>query len=257
MQFQEVCIADSDAAIHRFARTAVIEDGLAVTGETCDFECIKYVFSLSAVKDRCGNMNPGNIRFRHAVLIKVITGSTESFFQTRIHFLDLLAQFMDSPAKVSFQNLTDIHTRRYAQGVQDDLDRRAIGQERHVFLAHDAGDDTLVTMTTGHLIAFVNLTFLSDVDTNQTGYAGRQFVVVFTGEYADVDNLARFAVGNAQGRITDFTFLIAENSAKETFFRSQFRFALRRNFTDQDVAGEYVGTDHDNPFHRGSSCFLR
>ena len=68
---------------------------------------------------------------------------------------------MDSPAKVSFQNLTDIHTRRYAQGVQDDLDRRAIGQERHVFLTHDAGDDTLVTMTTGHLIAFVNLTFLS------------------------------------------------------------------------------------------------
>lgn len=153
MQFQEVCIADSDAAIHRFARTAVVEDGLAVTGETCDFKGIKYIFSLSAVKDRGSNVNPGYVRFRHAVLIKVIAGSTKSFFETRIHFLDLFAQFMDSPAKVSFQNLTDIHTRRYAQGVQDDLDRRAIGQERHIFLAHDAGDDTFVTMTTGHLIA--------------------------------------------------------------------------------------------------------
>ena len=94
----------------------------------------------------------------------------------------------------------------------------------------------------------MDLTFLSDVDADQASYARRQFVVVFTGEYANVDDLARFAVRNAQGRITDFPFLVAENSAEETFFRSQFRFTFRRNLTDQYVAREYVGTDHDDPF---------
>ena len=246
MQFKEVRVTDSDAAVHRFPCTAIIEDGFAVFRQTGDLQGFKDVFGLSAVEDRCCNMDTGDVRFGHAVFIEIIAGSAEFFFQARIHFLDLFAQFVDSPAKVGFQNLTDIHTRRYAQGVQDDLDRRAIGQERHIFLAHDAGDDTLVAVTTSHLVAFVDLTFLGDVDADQTVYARRQFVVIFTGEDADVDDFPRFTMRYAQRRIADFAFLVAEDGAQQAFFRCQFRFAFRRDFADQDVAREDVGTDHDD-----------
>ena len=121
-----------------------------------------------------------------------------------------------------------------------------VRQERHVFLSHNAGYDTLITMSTGHLIAFVNLTFLSDVYTYKLVYTGRQFIIVFTRENANRYNLTRFAVRYTQRRIAHFPFLVTENSPQKTFFRSQFRFALRRNFSDKNVTGHDIGTDANN-----------
>ena len=103
-------------------------------------------------------------------------------------------------------------------------------------------------MTTRHLIAFVDFTFLCDVHSDEAVDARWQFIVVFTRKDADIDNLTRFTMRNAQGRIPYFPFLITENSPQESFFRRQFCFAFRRNFTDENIAREYVSTDHDDTF---------
>ena len=99
-----------------------------------------------------------------------------------------------------FQNLSDIHTARYAQWIKNNLNRLAIRQERHVFTWHNAGNNALVTVTACHLIAFRNLTFLSDVYTYLLVNARWQFISVFAGEHFHTDNFTSFAMWNAQGK---------------------------------------------------------
>ena len=70
-------------------------------------------------------------------------------------------------AQMDLQNLPDVHTGRDAQGVQHNIQRRAIRQERHILLRQDAGDDALVTVTAGHLIADGDLPLLGDIDTGR------------------------------------------------------------------------------------------
>ena len=53
------------------------------------------------------------------------------------HLADLEAQALRRPAQVGFQHLTDVHARRHAQRIQHDVDRRTVGEVRHVFDRHD------------------------------------------------------------------------------------------------------------------------
>ena len=57
------------------------------------------------------------------------------------------------PAKMGLENLSDVHTARYAEWVEDDVDRTAIGEERHVLLGDDTRNDTLVAVASRHLVA--------------------------------------------------------------------------------------------------------
>jgi len=41
---------------------------------------------------------------------------------------NLRTELMSSPAEMRFKNLTDVHTRRYAKRVENDLDGSAIGR---------------------------------------------------------------------------------------------------------------------------------
>ncbi len=59
---------------------------------------------------------------------------------------------------------------------------RAVGQERHVLLAQNAGDDALVAVTAGHLVAHGNLSLLGDVDAHHAVDARRQLVVILAGQ---------------------------------------------------------------------------
>ena len=38
-------------------------------------------------------------------------------------------------------------------GFRHDIHRRSVREERHVFFRHDLGDDTLVAVAAGHLVA--------------------------------------------------------------------------------------------------------
>src|SRR5262249_41255768 len=64
----------------------------------------------------------------------------------------LLAELVCGPAEVRLEDLSDVHTRRYAQRVENDLDRRSIRKVRHVLLGQNACDDALVAVAAGHFV---------------------------------------------------------------------------------------------------------
>src|SRR5690554_5355504 len=90
------------------------------------------------------------------------------------------AKFCCRPSKMNFKNLTDIHTGRYTQWVQTDLQWSSIRKERHIFFWQYSGDNILVTMTSRHLITYRDLSSLCDVAANQHVYSRWQLVFVFS-----------------------------------------------------------------------------
>ena len=62
---------------------------------------------------------------------------------------------------MNFKNLTDVHSGRHAQRVQNNVNRSAVGHERHIFDTSDAGNHTLVAVTTGHLVTGLQTTLNS------------------------------------------------------------------------------------------------
>ena len=87
------------------------------------------------------------------------------------------AECFGRPAEVRFEHLADVHARRNADRIQNDVDRRAIRQVRHVLDRKDPRDDTLIAVATRHLVALGDLPLLGDADADHLVDAGRQFVV--------------------------------------------------------------------------------
>ena len=79
---------------------------------------------------------------------------------------------------MSFQDLTDVHTRRYAQRVQYDIYRRTVSIVRHIFDRVDLRDNTLVTVTTRHLITRLDTAFNGQVYLNNLQHARCQIVAL-------------------------------------------------------------------------------
>ena len=131
-----------------------------------------------------------------------------------------------------FQNLSDVHTRRYAQRIQYDMYRFTARQERHIFTSHDTGNDTFVTMAACHLIAFGNLTFLSDMYADLFVYSRRQIVAFVTAEYLYANDFTSFAMRNAQRAVTYFASFFTEDCTQQTFFSTQLGFTFRSNLAD-------------------------
>ena len=68
---------------------------------------------------------------------------------------------------MGFKHLSHVHTRRYAQGVQHDIDGGSIRKERHIFLGHNPGNYPFVTVATGHFISDRQLFLLRNVNLNR------------------------------------------------------------------------------------------
>ena len=64
----------------------------------------------------------------------------------------------------SLEYLTEVHTRRHTQRVQHKVYWTTVLKERHIFHAHNLRYDTLVTVTTGELITYTNLTLLGYIN---------------------------------------------------------------------------------------------
>ena len=79
-------------------------------------------------------------------------------------------------AEVRFEHLTDVHAAGYAQRVEADFHRRAIREVGHVFFRHDPGDDALVAVAAGHLVADAELALAGDVDLHLLDDAGIDLV---------------------------------------------------------------------------------
>ena len=84
---------------------------------------------------------------------------------------ELEAEELRGPAQVGLEELPDVHARGHAQRVQDDVHRCAVCEEREVFLGHDLGDDALVTVATGHLVADRKLALGGDVNLHLLDHA--------------------------------------------------------------------------------------
>ncbi len=158
----------------------------------------------------------------------------------------LLALLHERPAKVRLEDLADVHARGHAERVEDDVDRRPVGQERHVLLGQDLGDDALVAVTAGHLVADADLALGGDADPDQAVDAGQQLGALLAVELGDLDDLAALAVGQAQARVLNLARLLTEDRAQQALFRRQLGLALGRDLADQDVARLNLGADIDD-----------
>ena len=108
-----------------------------------------------------------------------------------------------------FEDLTDVHTRRHAERVQDDLDRRSIGQVRHVFFRKNARDHALVTVASGHLVADRQLALHRDVDLHHLDDARRKFIALLHLADLLVGDLAQH-VDLARGHLLDLVDLLVD-----------------------------------------------
>src|SRR5713226_619628 len=131
-----------------------------------------------------------------------------------LHFLaekplEAVAEFLGSPAEVRLQNLTDVHTRRNAERIENDLDRSAVRHVRHVFLRHDAGDNALVAVTAGHLVANGELALHGDVGFDQFDDARGQLVALLELVLALLGDLAEH-INLPRGHLLDFLDLLDE-----------------------------------------------
>src|SRR5947208_5453763 len=112
------------------------------------------------------------------------------------------------------QNLSDVHTRRNAERIQNDLDRSAVRHVRHIFLRHDAGNDAFVAMAAGHLVADGKLALHGDGRLDQLDDARGRFVALFELVLGLFGDLAQH-VDLGRGHFLDFLDLLDE---KRIFF---------------------------------------
>src|SRR5690349_7284722 len=79
-------------------------------------------------------------------------------------------ELLTRPTQYSLIDLSEVHTGRYTQRVQYHIHRSSVFQERHIFRPYDLGDDTLVPVTSRHLITYLQLTLDSQVNFRQLQY---------------------------------------------------------------------------------------
>jgi hypothetical protein len=97
-------------------------------------------------------------------------------------------------------------------------------------------------VTAGHFVSDGYFSLLSDIYADNLIYSGRELIARFTGEYLDVYYDTLFAVRNLKGCIADFSCLLAEYCAEQSFLCGKLGFALRCNLTYEDIVCSDLGT---------------
>src|SRR5699024_6792373 len=167
VQFQHVHVADGDLFWEWFARATVVQSCLTIASNqtntiACWVDVVEQTgdfFSFCTVEDRGGHIDRSGFAWQVRQLLE------------EVWFAFDLPTVGGGPAEVQFHNLAQVHTSWYTQWVQDHVDRSTVFHEWHVFNWENLGDNTLVTVTTGHLVTVGNLTFLCNVYTDQLVYA--------------------------------------------------------------------------------------
>src|SRR5258706_1631775 len=174
VELDHVDVADGDRSVEELARPAVAEVDLAVLGAGL-LDPIDHVPRLAQLG-------------LDLVLRRPVEDGGGG----------LLALFVARPAKVRLEDLADVHPARHAERVEDDVDGRPVRQEGHVLGRQDLGDDALVAVAAGHLVADADLALLGDRHPDEPVDAGLEVVVELASELADLDNLASLAVRQAE-----------------------------------------------------------
>ena len=131
VKLEHVDHTDHDALGEGFTRETIVENRLAV------------------------GVDPGGLAF---FLLLLDAGLTQALVDLRLLYTvearrcGVEAEEAAGKAKVRLEQLSEVHTGRHAQRVEHDIDRRSVGEERHVAARKDAGNAALVTVTAGHLV---------------------------------------------------------------------------------------------------------
>src|SRR3989344_1601372 len=160
------------------------------------------------------------------------------------HFV---AQGVGRQAQMGFQNLPQVHAGNHPQRREDDVYRRAIREERHVFDRNDLGNDSLVAVPAVHLVAHLDLALIGHGHLNGFGHAGGEFVADLPRENLDVDHLAVLAMLEVERGIADIPGFLAEDGPEQFLLGRKLSLALGGNLTHQDIAGTDLGADADHP----------
>ena len=131
VQLNHIDVADRNLLMELFAGATVIDVHASVFGKTGLAHQFVNLINTCTVEDRGGEPH---------------------------------SEFLAGPAEDGFINLSQVHTGRHAQRVQDDVHRCTVSEERHILLLDDLGDDTLVTVTTGHLVTHAQFALVGDID---------------------------------------------------------------------------------------------
>ena len=197
VQLQHIDITDSHRAVEDLAGTAICQPFLAGIAEACLAEKRNHIRLARAIKHRCPHRHTASKQltlFQHLLVIHdlklglILVGVIDSLerFTQRLGIAGcvrrlggrphLLAQTAGGPAKMCFENLSDIHPRWHTQRVQHDIHRRTIFKIRHVFGRYDPRDHTLVAVTAGHLVTRLQLALHRDKDLDHLHHARQQLV---------------------------------------------------------------------------------
>ena len=125
--------------------------------------------------------------------------------------LEELVQVLAGDSQLGFHNLSNVHARRNAQGVQANVKRSSVLQVGHVLFRQNAGDNALVSVAAGHLVAFAKLALVGDKNFNDLVNAGVQVVAFASLKALNVDYYAFDSVRNAKRRVADFLGLFAKD----------------------------------------------
>ena len=192
----------------------------------------------------CFKFLPGQVH----IIVRQIQGVHNINFVRAVKYrrCHVKAQGLSGKGQVDFQYLSDIHTGRHAQGIQNDVQRTSVRQIRHIFHRKHTGNNTLVAVSSCHLITDGNLSLLCYINAYGLVYTGRKLIAVLSGKYLGIHNDTVFPVGNLQGGIPYFPCLLTEYSTKQSFFCGQFGLSLGSNLTYQDISCTHFRADPDN-----------
>src|SRR4051812_18971066 len=195
VELQDVHDADRHVLLERLTRAAVEQDRLSAGRTIGELERALDRKLLGAVEHRRAEEQAAlelgreahDVRVVHALheLLEVLVGfvgfddaladlvgAPPGFESAR----ELAAELASTPTEVRLEDLTDVHAARNAERVQHDVHRSAVFEVRHVLLRQDPAHDTLVAVTTGHLVADLELATDGDVDLHHLDHAGRELV---------------------------------------------------------------------------------
>ena len=77
---------------------------------------------------------------------------------------------------MNLENLSDVHSRWNTKRIKNNINWLTAFIVRHVFNRLDHRNNTFVTMTSSHLVSWLDTTLNSKVDLNRFKYAWRQIV---------------------------------------------------------------------------------
>ena len=213
VQLEHVDIAHGDVLLERAAVAPVAQLDLPALREPGVAQGLLDRLFLRAVEDGGGDLDPESLR---------------------------------GPAEMRLEDLADVHPARHAERVEDDIDRRAIREERHVLDRKDLRDDALVAVAAGHLVADRDLPLLSDRDADELVHPRQELVVVLAREDRDVDDLAVLAGREPERGVLHLTGLFTEDRAEQALLGRQLGLALGRDLADEDVLRPDLGADVDD-----------